>query len=128
MCPLKLLTFACVLSYQDDTSIYIFIFSSKNFIILFHLTPRSYLFGDVVLVQGEAQDVPNDAGNEGAPQDNAANPANPLNLDGDLGAAHQALVQREGPTGFQPYNRPNLFPLRVSFLIQSCRHAMSRSL
>lgn len=75
-----------------------------------------------MLVQGEAQDVPNDAGNEGAPQDNAANPGNPLNLDGDLGAAHQALVQREGPTGFQPYNRPNLFPLRVSFSIQSCTY------
>lgn len=31
-----------------------------------------------------------------------------------LGDAHQAMMQGGGPTGFQPYNRPNLFPLRVS--------------
>ena len=34
------------------------------------------------------------------------------NADG-LGAAHQALLQREAPTGTQPYVRPVLFPLRV---------------
>ena len=32
---------------------------------------------------------------------------------GGLGAVHQALLLREGPTGFQPYNRPNVFALRV---------------
>lgn len=31
-----------------------------------------------------------------------------------LGDAHQAMMQGGGPTGFQPYNRPNLFPFRVS--------------
>lgn len=30
-----------------------------------------------------------------------------------LGDAHQAMMQGGGPTGFQPYNRPDLFPLRV---------------
>ena len=33
---------------------------------------------------------------------------------GGLGAVHQALLLREGPTGFQPYNRPSMFALRVS--------------
>ncbi len=31
----------------------------------------------------------------------------------ELGVAHQALLQREGPTGHQPYNKPSYFPLRV---------------
>lgn len=31
-----------------------------------------------------------------------------------LGDAHQAMMQGGGPTGFQPYTRPDLFPLRVS--------------
>ena len=34
------------------------------------------------------------------------------NIDG-LGAAHHALLQREAPTGTQPYVRPTFFPLRV---------------
>lgn len=36
---------------------------------------------------------------------------------GDLGAAHQALLQRGGPTGFQPYVRPPLFPARIAGLL-----------
>lgn len=36
---------------------------------------------------------------------------------GDLGAAHQALLQRGGPTGFQPYIRPQLFPARIIGLL-----------
>ena len=75
---------------------------------------RSYLFGDVAIVQAEVGEGANDGENDEIQQLNLANQANPINLDGDLGAAHQALIQREGPTGFQPYNRPNLFPLRVS--------------
>ena len=35
------------------------------------------------------------------------------NVDG-LGAAHHALLQREAPTGTQPYVRPTFFPFRVS--------------
>ncbi|KAL2722041.1 E3 ubiquitin-protein ligase MARCH6 [Vespula maculifrons] len=35
----------------------------------------------------------------------------------DLGAAHQALMQRENPTGFQPYIRPLWFPARLIGLL-----------
>lgn len=35
----------------------------------------------------------------------------------DLGAAHQALLLREGPTGFQPYVRPRWFPARLIGLL-----------
>ncbi|XP_053988914.1 E3 ubiquitin-protein ligase MARCHF6 [Hylaeus anthracinus] len=35
----------------------------------------------------------------------------------DLGAAHQALLHREGPTGFQPYIRPRWFPARLVGLL-----------
>ncbi|KAK2579697.1 hypothetical protein KPH14_011044 [Odynerus spinipes] len=35
----------------------------------------------------------------------------------DLGAAHQALMQRENPTGFQPYTRPRWFPARLIGLL-----------
>ena len=75
---------------------------------------RSYLFGDVAIIEAEVQDGGNEGELDDIQQLNLANQVNPINLDGDLGAAHQALIQREGPTGFQPYNRPNLFPLRVS--------------
>ncbi|XP_044736435.1 E3 ubiquitin-protein ligase MARCHF6 isoform X2 [Chrysoperla carnea] len=36
---------------------------------------------------------------------------------GGLGAAHQALLQRESPTGFQPYNRPKFLALRLIILL-----------
>lgn len=35
----------------------------------------------------------------------------------DLGAAHQALLQREGPIGFQPYVRPKWFAARLLGLL-----------
>lgn len=35
----------------------------------------------------------------------------------DLGAAHQALIQRENPTGYQPYTRPLWFPARLIGLL-----------
>ena len=35
-------------------------------------------------------------------------------IGGGLGAAHQALLLRDGPTGFHPYTRPACFPLKVS--------------
>lgn len=35
---------------------------------------------------------------------------------GGLGAAHQALLQREGPAGYQPYLRPDYFPIRIVML------------
>ena len=31
-----------------------------------------------------------------------------------LGAAHQALLQGGGPTGFQPYKKPEMFGVKVS--------------
>ncbi|KAB0793899.1 hypothetical protein PPYR_13519 [Photinus pyralis] len=36
---------------------------------------------------------------------------------GGLAAAHQALVMREGPTGFQPYDRPRFFAARIVALL-----------
>ncbi|KAJ8878389.1 hypothetical protein PR048_018967 [Dryococelus australis] len=61
---------------------------------------RSYLLGDV---EGEGELPRND------PADN--------NAAGGLGAAHQALLQREGPTGFQPYERPRWFAARLAGLL-----------
>ena len=79
---------------------------------------RSYLFGDVQLVQEvQAEAEPDDQAEQLNPILNP-NPVNAVNVEGDLGAAHQALLQREGPTGFQPYNKPILFPLRVSLSTQ----------
>ena len=45
-----------------------------------------------------------------------AEPVQPENHDG-LAAAHQALLQREGPMGFQPYKRPKMFPFLVRMTI-----------
>ena len=36
---------------------------------------------------------------------------------GGLAAAHQAMLQREGPTGYQSYSRPPAFPARVATLM-----------
>ncbi|XP_075224962.1 E3 ubiquitin-protein ligase MARCHF6 isoform X1 [Lycorma delicatula] len=61
---------------------------------------KSYLLGDETEVTAPQVEVGND---------NAAG--------GDLGAAHQALLHRAGPTGFQPYTRPHLFPARIAGLL-----------
>ena len=42
---------------------------------------------------------------------NAANVAEPI---GAVGEAHQALLNVQGPSGFQPYFRPKYFHVRVS--------------
>ena len=47
-----------------------------------------------------------------------AEPVQPENHDG-LAAAHQALLQREGPMGFQPYKRPKMFPFLVRITIST---------
>ena len=39
-------------------------------------------------------------------------------LNEGLGAAHQAMLQGGGPTGFQPYKRPTFFVARVKTDIQ----------
>lgn len=36
---------------------------------------------------------------------------------GGLGAAHQALLQREGPAGYVPYLRPQFFFIRIILLL-----------
>jgi E3 ubiquitin-protein ligase MARCH6 len=82
---------------------------------------RSYLLGD-----DGGEHGPSDAA--GAPQGGAqARHQQPVNIDhggggaGGLGAAHQALLQQEGPTGFQPYERPRWFPARlVGLLLAVC--------
>lgn len=51
-------------------------------------------------------------------QDVDAPPAQPVaEPAGGLAAAHQALVMREGPTGFQPYDRPLFFAARIAALL-----------
>jgi len=39
------------------------------------------------------------------------------NQNNGLAAAHQALLQREGPVGFQPYKKPRMFPLLICGLL-----------
>nr|CAD7594684.1 unnamed protein product [Timema genevievae] len=63
---------------------------------------RSYLLGD------------QDTDNPDPPQPAAGNNEPPV---AGLGAAHQALLQRESPTGFQPYERPRWFPARLAGLL-----------
>ena len=62
-------------------------------------------------IEEEEEDV--QEGNE-EENENANEPANNARVEGGLGAVHQALLLREAPTGFQPYNKPTLFALRVS--------------
>lgn len=89
---------------------------------------RSYLIGDVTLqdtdtvIEGDPLVVNNPAppgGNgvaAGAPNpgDGPA-PAGPQPA--GLGAAHQAMLQGGGPTGFQSYKRPSLFHIRILLLV-----------
>ncbi|KAG5678025.1 hypothetical protein PVAND_007733 [Polypedilum vanderplanki] len=47
--------------------------------------------------------------------------APPADQGGGLGAAHQALLQRDVPVGFQPYDRPSFFAIRlIGLLIFMC--------
>jgi E3 ubiquitin-protein ligase MARCH6 len=67
-----------------------------------------------VAAEAVAEEQPNNEPEE-QPQ-RAAEPVQPENHDG-LAAAHQALLQREGPMGFQPYKRPGCFPFLIFGLI-----------
>ncbi|XP_042863946.1 E3 ubiquitin-protein ligase MARCHF6-like [Penaeus japonicus] len=104
---------------------------------------RSYLLGDVALdAQGGGVVIGGDtagAAGEGGAGGAAAPPVeveqvdpelveglvNPVvggpgggdALGGGLGAAHQALLQRDGPTGFQAYLRPRWFGVRILGLV-----------
>ncbi|KAL5021242.1 hypothetical protein ScPMuIL_000397 [Solemya velum] len=89
------------------------------------LSLRSYLIGDIPLkeeddiIQGD-QPIPH-----GPPANNAAPPPPPPHhnhaaqqpVGAGLGAAHQAMLQGGGPTGFQAYKRPPLFHVRVCLLM-----------
>jgi len=44
-------------------------------------------------------------------------PVNNEDMGGGLAAAHQAMLQREGPTGFQSYNKPVYFTARITGLM-----------
>lgn len=74
------------------------------------LNLRSYLLGDQPL----REDEPVVNGNEPVQHIQPAPP--PEGLLG-LGAEHQAILQGGGPTGFQPYNRPKWFPVRITLLL-----------
>ena len=56
-----------------------------------------------------------------AVQPQANNPGVPLPIQQGpaegLGAAHQAMLQGGGPTGFQPYKRPSIFAVRVGIVV-----------
>ncbi|ESO98358.1 hypothetical protein LOTGIDRAFT_213986 [Lottia gigantea] len=77
------------------------------------LNLRSYLIGDEDVIHGD-QPAPPQANNVHA--NNVAPP--PAQPQGEgLGAAHQAMLQGGGPTGFQPYKRPSIFAARVIMLV-----------
>lgn len=80
-------------------------------VIAWILNIHSYLLGD------------NNENSEEAERQAAANAEanNRENQDGGLGAAHQALLMVEPPSGFQPYTRPTFFVARlIGLLISVC--------
>ncbi|KAL7732615.1 hypothetical protein ACLKA6_013547 [Drosophila palustris] len=62
--------------------------------------------------EGEGEAAPAPAA-QAAPPPPPPEPALPRNL----AAAHQAIMQRELPVGFQPYERPSFFALRLCALL-----------
>ncbi|XP_067651027.1 E3 ubiquitin-protein ligase MARCHF6-like [Haliotis asinina] len=97
--------------------------------VAYLLSLRSYLIGDIQFQEGDDvvhgdHPVPppppppaqNNAAAAGAPPQ--APPQPPQQVPGEgLGAAHQAMLQGGGPTGFQPYIRPTLFTVKVILLV-----------
>lgn len=78
---------------------------------------RSYLIGDITLDGEDAANIvenndPHMAGDLGGHP-----PPPPQDLGEGLGAAHQAMLQGGGPTGFQPYKRPRFFAARICALV-----------
>ncbi|GFO07122.1 E3 ubiquitin-protein ligase march6 [Plakobranchus ocellatus] len=83
---------------------------------------RSYLIGDVSLDGEDASNIVDnpEPDHPADPRDNQAGqqlPPAQQDLNEGLGAAHQAMLQGGGPTGFQPYKRPSFFIARISALI-----------
>ncbi|KAI5719871.1 hypothetical protein M8J76_016240 [Diaphorina citri] len=70
-------------------------------VVSYFLNLKSYLLGD------ETE----------SPRHPVRQEANFPALGNDLGAAHQALLQIGGPTGFQPYTRPSYFFARIVGLL-----------
>ena len=73
------------------------------------------------IVQGDpvAAAAPGANNQNQAAQNNPPPPAPPPQPQGaGLGAAHQAMLQGGGPTGFQSYKRPRLFYFRVSHFLR----------
>ncbi|KAF7278664.1 hypothetical protein GWI33_008114 [Rhynchophorus ferrugineus] len=78
-------------------------------IIAWILDLQSYLLGD-------QSDNERDGDQNGERQENV-----PVNDGVNLGAVHQALFMMEPPTGYQPYQRPKLFLVRLfSLLVMVC--------
>uniref|UniRef100_A0A8D9BVB0 E3 ubiquitin-protein ligase MARCHF6 n=1 Tax=Cacopsylla melanoneura TaxID=428564 RepID=A0A8D9BVB0_9HEMI len=71
-------------------------------VVSYFLNIKSYLLGDET---------------ESSPRHPVRQEANFPALGNDLGAAHQALLQIGGPTGFQPYTRPSYFLARIGALL-----------
>ena len=83
---------------------------------------RSYLFGDVPQRDDEEDDGGGEddddvVAGEGGQMLQVAQPLPEIDQGEGLGAAHQALLQREGPTGFQEYTRPKYFAARICALL-----------
>jgi len=77
------------------------------------LSLQSYMFGDNQEAVVEVEEVR--AEEEVEEQEEAA--LVPHQHEEGLGAAHQALLQREGPTGFQAFTRPPCFGARIAGLL-----------
>ncbi|KAK3592530.1 hypothetical protein CHS0354_039877 [Potamilus streckersoni] len=87
---------------------------------------RSYLLGDIPLgegdniVQGDGHAQPVNNNNNHLPaavQPPPPQPAAPPGMGVGLAAAHQAMLQGGGPTGFQAYKRPPFFHFRILILV-----------
>ncbi|KAH9515679.1 E3 ubiquitin-protein ligase march6 [Bulinus truncatus] len=80
---------------------------------------RSYLIGDVSL-EGVDKSCIVDSNEPHNPEPRLNNPGPPpaaQDIGDGLGAAHQAMLQGGGPTGFQPYKRPSFFAARIIALV-----------
>jgi len=73
------------------------------------LNLHSYLFGNVETPAAPGPDQPVAVNNVGVGDDHGAG--------GGLAAQHQAMLQREGPTGFQTFTRPAMFSARITVLM-----------
>jgi len=79
--------------------------------VAFILNLQSYMFGDHLEIDVEPV-APAGHEEHGVPALAQQPPE-----DGGLGAAHQALLQREGPTGFQSFSKPPYFGARIAGLL-----------